>query len=229
MTKKKKYIAGNWKSNKTVAQVAEWFGEFHKLSKNDISASFQDKTVIVFPSFLHIPLAVTLRDKYKLPIEIGAQDVSPFTSGAYTGAISADMLSEFVKYAIIGHSERRKNFLENDEVLTQKEARLKEKNITPIYCVPDKDTFVPEDVSIVAYEPVWAIGTGKTESPEIADKVASEIKKKHQECNVLYGGSVSPDNVADFAAVKYIDGFLPGGASLDPRKFWEIIIHASIY
>ncbi len=229
MANHKKYIVGNWKSNKTLTQVEEWFNIFHRLYKENKNADLHNIIVVVCPAFPHLFIAKKLRDQYKLPIEIGAQDISPYSAGAYTGAVSSNMIKEFAGYVIIGHSERRKNFLEDDHILTQKVTRAKEIGLTPIYCVPDKNTYVPKDTDIVAYEPVWAIGTGKIEIPEKADEVALFLKNRFPESVVLYGGSVSPDNIGGFSTVKNIDGFLPGGASLDPQKFWEIIVHASIF
>ncbi len=229
MANHKKYIVGNWKSNKTILQIEEWFSIFYRLYKENKNTDLHNTIVVVCPAFPHLFIAKKLRDQYKLPIEIGAQDISPYISGAYTGAVSNDIIKEFAGYVIIGHSERRKNFLEDDHILTQKVTRAEEVGLIPIYCVPDKNTYVPKDTDIMAYEPVWAIGTGKTETPEKADEVALFLKNRFPDSSVLYGGSVSPDSIGGFSTVKNIDGYLPGGASLNPQKFWEIVVHASIF
>lgn len=227
MASKKKYIIGNWKSNNNMSETEEWFELIGKQFKKSRYFPTVNLEIIVCPPFVFLPKAYKLRDKYQLPIKLGAQDVSPFNNGAYTGAVSARMLSNFVEYIIIGHSERRTHFLENDRMLSEKTIRAKENNLEVIYCIPGKDTFIPESIKIVAYEPVWAIGTGKTDTPENADRVASFLKLKHSDRIVVYGGSVNPDNVKDFLIMANIDGVLPGGASLDPNKFWEIILNAS--
>lgn len=224
-----KYIVGNWKSNKTILQINEWFNIFHRLYKKNKNTDLNNVKVIICPAFPYLYLARKLRDQYKLPIAIGVQDISPFDSGAYTGAVSGTMIKEFADFAIIGHSERRKNFLEDDNILAQKVIKAKNAGLATIYCVPDRNTFVPKDSDIIAYEPVWAIGTGKTETPEVADEVAKYIKDRIPDSVVLYGGSVNPDNIGNFSGVKHIDGYLPGGASLDPQKFWEIVVNASIF
>ncbi|MBI4990934.1 triosephosphate isomerase [Candidatus Gottesmanbacteria bacterium] len=222
----KKYVVGNWKSNKNSGEVEIWFKQFASLfqeSKN----KFNNLEIVVCPPFIYLPLAKKLLENYHLPIKIGAQDVSPFPNGAYTGAVSASQISQFAKYVIIGHSERRSNFHEDDKQLSEKVKRAKEQNLGVIFCIQDENTSAPQDVQIIAYEPVWAIGTGKTDTPENADKVAAIVKEKYPDTVLLYGGSVSSENVQSFLNTSHIDGVLPGGASLDPQKFWEIVVNAS--
>lgn len=222
-----RYIIGNWKSNKDSQQVEEWFRTFAGLYNQNKSIKFNNLEIVVCPPFVYLPQAKKLKGDFCLPIKLGAQDVSPFADGAYTGEISGKMLSDFVEYVIIGHSERRLNFHENKTLLTEKVKRVKEAGLKSIFCIPDKDAFIPSNVLAVAYEPVWAIGTGKADTPKKASEIAQAIKQNGQISLIIYGGSVTPDNVKSFLTAPYIDGVLPGRASLDPLKFWEIIFNAS--
>lgn len=222
----KKYIVGNWKSNKNSGEVEVWFKQFARLFQES-RTKFDNLEIAVCSPYIYLPLVGKLQKEYNLPIKIGAQDVSPFPNGAYTGAVSASQIAEFAQYVIIGHSERRLNFHEDDKELSEKVKRAKEQNLGVIFCIQNQNTFVPQDVQIIAYEPVWAIGTGKTDTPENADKVAAIVKEKYPDAVLLYGGSVSSENVQNFLKTAHIDGVLPGGASLDPQKFWEIVVNAS--
>lgn len=221
-----KYIIGNWKSNKTNVEVEDWFKKFASLFQAS-KDKLDNLEIVVCPPYIYLPLLKKLQEEYVLPIKIGAQDASPFLNGAYTGAVSASQISQFAKYVIIGHSERRLNFHEDDKQLSEKVKRAKEQNLGVIFCIQNENTFVPQDVEIIAYEPVWAIGTGKTDTPENADNIAAIVKAKYPNSVLLYGGSVSSENVQNFLKTEHIDGVLPGGASLDPQKFWEIVVNAS--
>lgn len=161
-------------------------------------------------------------------VYLAVQDISPFPVGAYTGAVSAKNLEGFnVGYAIIGHSERRTYFYEDDAILAKKVEQALGNAILPIYCVQGKDTPVPDTVTLVAYEPVSAIGTGSPDTPENAEAVAKAIKEAYPGVQaVLYGGSVKPENVASFTSMESIDGVLVGGASLDAAMFIELIMKA---
>ncbi len=224
---KKIYIIGNWKANKNTAETEDWFNKFQTLYNQDKKINLEGVNMVICPPYVLLPLAKKLRDEYRLPFKLGAQDVSPYGNGAYTGEVSASQLTEFVEYEIIGHSERRNNFGEDDKLLTEKVKRAKEANLHIIYCVQDESTFIPEGVDMVAYEPVWAIGTGKTDTPQNANRVAQTIKQKWGGEILIYGGSVTADNINSFISEEYIDGVLPGGASLDPAKFWGMIAHAA--
>lgn len=223
----RKYIIGNWKSNKNSQEMQEWFQTFQKLSAQGKIVDPGKIEVVTCLPYILLPQAKWFRDQNKLTLKLGGQDVSPYPNGAYTGEISAVQLSEFVEYAIIGHSERRKYFKEDDSMLSQKVLKAKEANLKVIFCVPDENTFIPAGIDIVAYEPVWAIGSGKTDTPDNANRVAESIKKKWGGGVLIYGGSVTPENVASFVTTEFIDGVLPGGASLDPNKFWQMIVNAA--
>src|SRR3990167_4622193 len=157
------------------------------------------------------------------PIMVGAQDLSPFDSGAYTCEESAKILKQFVDLAIIGHSERRKNFNETPKIIEQKVKQAIEHDIIPLVCVQDKDTPVPEGVKLIAYEPLFAIGSGNPDTPSGAGEVAKSFIQKIPEIEVLYGGSVTSENVKSFCQEESIGGVLVGGASLDPNEFIKII------
>ena len=220
-------IAGNWKSNKTTNEAMEWLQKLSAISLGTRDSgqelSAKNNTFVLCAPYTLLFFMKQEIDRLQLPIALGTQDVSPFGDGAYTGAVSARQVKEFADWVIIGHSERRKYFGETDAILVQKVAKAKEAGLRVVYCVPDETTVVPWSVDVVAYEPVWAIGTGKAETPEHANAVIAAIKAKTQIAMVIYGGSVTPDNVASFLAQSAIDGVLPGGASLDAEKFAALL------
>lgn len=187
-----------------------------------------DKTIIICPSYSLLPEAKALLKEHKtsVPIFLGSQSVSPFEEGAHTGEETARTLSDLVKYTLIGHSERRADFGETDEIIAQKVAMAHTYNIEPILCVQGIKTPVPEGVRIVAYEPSFAIGTGNAETPEEVNEVAAFFKEEKNILYVLYGGSVTEANVGKFTKMEYINGILVGGASLDPQAFSEIVKNA---
>jgi triosephosphate isomerase len=219
---KKQFIVGNWKSNKTIDETQEWLNEFMVHS----SQFTEEKVVILCPPFPLLSLIQDFIKQHHLPIALGTQDISPFGDGAYTGEVDGHLLKDFVQYAIIGHSERRKYFSETDELLGQKVAMAKAYGIEPIYCISEKNMPIPSGVNIVAFEPLAAIGSGHPDSPENAEEVARFLKEKNSVSYVLYGGSVTAANVRDFTQQVSIDGVLPGGASLSPREFASLIYHA---
>ncbi len=221
---KKLFLVANWKSNKTVGEAESWIEEIKNLKVEG-----RNSEVVLCPPFtLLYPLKKLIAD-YKLPITLGAQDVSPFPDGAYTGEVSARMLRDLeVKFVIIGHSERRKYFKEDDQTLTNKVKETLDAGLTPIFCVQDKTTPVPDGVKIIAYEPIFAIGTGTAETPEKSNETAGDFKELiGKDLIVLYGGSVTHENAGDFCRQQNINGVLVGGASLDPVKFSQIIYHAA--
>lgn len=212
-------IAGNWKSNKTTAEALRWLQDF----KSHIVSIPKYITVVLCVPFTLLPFLAA----EKPPFSLGAQNVSPFGEGAYTGEVSARQIKEFADWVIIGHSERRSNLGETDELLAKKVEQAKSVGLKIIYCVPDDNTVIPKGVDVVAYEPTWAIGTGKTDTPGNANSVIANIKAKSQVPTIIYGGSVTAANVASFVVQPAIDGVLPGGASLDPEKFANLISAAA--
>ena len=240
----KKIVAANWKMNKTFSQAVEFFGKL----KSEIANSKCE--VVIFPPF-------TLLDYVKkececLNIECGAQNCHFEKSGAFTGEISADMLTDIgIRYVIIGHSERRKYFNETDEIVNKKMKRALGCKLNVVFCVGeslevrqkgDVHKFIAEQLRKglsglnkkdlacvkVAYEPVWAIGSGLTITFDEADEIGHFIKNfvmSNFGCDirVLYGGSVNAENAGGFLSLDNIDGALVGGASLDAESFAEIV------
>ncbi|MBI2431030.1 MAG: triosephosphate isomerase [Candidatus Levybacteria bacterium] len=205
-------IVGNWKSNKTNQQAQEWLDQFQISNHN----------IIICPPFTLLPQLDWRIKNQKLGIKLGAQDISPFDEGAYTGEINGKQIKEFCEYVIIGHSERRKYFSEDDSKLEKKVAMAKKYGIKVIFCVQGEHDVIPQGVEIVAYEPVFAIGTGTPDTPENANETAKKIKEII-DVPVLYGGSVTSQNVKNFTQMPHIDGVLVGGASLDAYEFASII------
>lgn len=237
---RKKIIAGNWKMNYTTLEAENFISEI----KDRINTTEVD--VVLCPNFVSLETVSNLIDSTN--IKLGAQNVYVEDKGAYTGETSADMLlSVNVEYCIVGHSERRSLFNETNEVINKKAIKLLEKDITPIICVGEtleeresgkefevvekqvieclKD--IPEDKVkrniVIAYEPIWAIGTGKTATSDQAEEmckfIRSVIAKMYKEnvalnVRIQYGGSVKPSNASEILNMENIDGALVGGASL---------------
>lgn len=212
-----KYIIANWKSNKLLPEVLEWVEKAGP--KLQVS---EKRTLVVCPSLTALGEVSKSVMVGNYPIKVGAQNVSPFTAGSYTGEENAEQLKQFANYVIIGHSERRKNFFETDEQLSEKVKRAKESGLEVIFCVQDENTAIPEGVEIVAYEPVFAIGTGVPDTPQNANEVSGKINASHPQVVVLYGGSVTSENAKAFLEQDNISGLLIGKASLDPDEFVKI-------
>jgi triosephosphate isomerase len=221
---KKLYFVANWKSNMHIADAVKWLdhiaGEKHKIIG-------EDKVVIVCPPFTILQALKYKIDTFGSLIGVGAQNVSPYEEGAHTGEIAAAQLKEFCSYVLIGHSERRNDFSETDAQIAEKVKHSLAAGLIPIFCVQDENTQIPEGVTMVAYEPVAAIGTGNPDSPDNASVVCKKIRDKHTGVQtVLYGGSVAPDNVHSFTDKESIDGVLVGSGSLDAANFINIIQNA---
>jgi triosephosphate isomerase len=248
---RKKIVAGNWKMNLNYEEGVSLFSEIAHMAKDELHANQQ--LVVCSPSiFLHslVQLGKSIQN-----LEIGAQNIHHMASGAYTGEISASQVaSTGAKYVIIGHSERRAYFHEDDQLLAQKVDIALTNGLTPIFCVGETQDeresgryveviahqirkgighINPSDFSkiIIAYEPVWAIGTGLTASPEQAQEVHAFIREELSRlftqdlaihCSILYGGSCNPKNAPELFAQPDIDGGLIGGASLKSRDFIDI-------
>jgi len=246
---RKKVIAANWKMYKTPDQARDFFRDFLPL----VAGHDRDE-IVVCPPFLAIPAAVEATKGSHLAI--GGQNVHWEKEGAYTGEISPGMLLAVgVTHVIIGHSERRQFFGETDDVVNLKLKAALESGLTPIVCVgevlEEREAGLTEDVLrrqclrafhaisakkaaklIVAYEPVWAIGTGKTATPQMAADAHALIRAEAEKAfgqefgaqlRILYGGSVKPESVKALMAEGEIDGALVGGASLDPKSFAAIV------
>ncbi|KKS98226.1 MAG: triosephosphate isomerase, triosephosphate isomerase (TIM) [Candidatus Gottesmanbacteria bacterium GW2011_GWA2_43_14] len=225
MVKKDLLIAGNWKCNKTKDQAADFFRVFSdKIKEADKPPNVE---AVIFPSLIHLDLANELVKKLSLPIQLGAQNISAFPEGAFTGEVAAGQLKEVAQYVLIGHSERRINQKEDDRLLAEKAARAREAGLKIIYCVSQLSDNLADVADVIAYEPVWAIGTGKAATPEDAEEKARAIKNRQPKVKVLYGGSVSPENIRDFLKMPSVDGVLPGKTSLDPALFYSMLKNAA--
>lgn len=213
---KKKLIIANWKSYKTKQEAHDWLKVFIDITSNN---KFEGKEIILCPSFTLLPYLHTWITNHQIALSLGAQDISPFSEGPYTGEVNRQQIKEFAEYVIVGHSERRQYFGENDAFLTKKIAMAKEAGLAVIFCVQGRETGIPNGAEIVAYEPVFAIGSGNPDTPENANDLAKEIKTEKNIKTILYGGSVTPENVNQFTSKEQIDGVLVGSASLDPHTF----------
>ena len=249
---RKTVIAGNWKMNMTASEVRPFVEEL-KAAMPKLKGC---ETVLCVPA-VNIP--AMLRWGKDAKIACGAEDVSAFAKGAYTGEIAANMLADLgVKYCIVGHSERREYHKESDMLVNAKARALLDNGISPIICVGEsleqremeltmahinyqvRAALHGVDTSelrrcVIAYEPIWAIGTGKTATAEQAEEVCREIRSIIREIygarparsvSILYGGSMNAKNAAELLAMPDIDGGLIGGASLKPADFATIIAAA---
>jgi triosephosphate isomerase len=246
---RRRVIAGNWKMFKTIAETRAFFAAFLPLAQQ---ADYCD--LVVAPPFTSIPAAVGAAKGSK--VDIGGQNVYCEKEGAFTGEVSAGMLAEAgCRYVLIGHSERRQIFGETDEMVAKKTKAALQAGLMPIVCVGETlaereagkahevcetqlsqglGALTPDEFSriLMAYEPVWAIGTGRTATPEIAatshrylrECVAKRFSPEHAaSLRILYGGSVKPENIQGLMAQEELDGALVGGASLDPKSFGAIV------
>lgn len=240
---RRKYICGNWKMNKTSSDALEFAKEINEFEFNEVD-------VLLAPSFVALE---SLRKNLKDKIKVAGQNVSQFDEGAYTGEVSTSMLKDIgVDDVIIGHSERREKFFESDEIVNSKVKKALEDGLSVILCIGEsleikeegkEVDFVREELLnsldgveniekvTIAYEPIWAIGTGKTCSSEDAEIMCREIRNAidekygeiSQKTRILYGGSVKPSNAGEILSMENIDGVLVGGASLKASDFIEII------
>ncbi len=226
---KKLFLVANWKSNKSVGDAHSFLREF--LNHEFITwyhTQRETKRVIICPPTILLPELARMIEKSEAqtPIFLGGQDVSPFSEGPHTGEIAASQLAEFANYVIVGHSERRLELQETDELIATKVKEARRFGLEPIVCVQGKDTPVPDGVHILAYEPLDAIstaGVGKPLDPASANEVAHFFKHEKHIPYVLYGGSVDPTNVHSYTSQEDIDGVLVGGKSLDPHAFAAIV------
>jgi triosephosphate isomerase len=242
-------IAGNWKMYKTLAETRDYFSAFLPLV-----AGSKHCDIVIAPPFTAVSTAAEAAKGSN--VHISGQNVSWSKEGAFTGEVSAPMLLEAgCRYVIIGHSERRQLFRETDDNVAKKTLMALESGLTPIVCLgetgEDRDNGLAEEVLsrqfhggpgaltdaefsriLLAYEPVWAIGTGRVATPEIAAQAhrilrfcaAERFSVEHASAlRILYGGSVKPDNIAGLMAQEELDGALVGGASLDAKSFAAIV------
>lgn len=212
------WIVANWKSNKTIAEALEWVTQVGpQLPHQETLQVVLCPTISVLSE---VKKAITVGG---YPIRLGVQDLSPFGIGAYTGEEAAQLLKELVNFAILGHSERRKNFGETDEIIAKKLQQAQQAQMTGLVCLQGLETPIPQGCTLVAYEPVWAIGTGQPDTPENANQLAEQLQKLHgDDLAVLYGGSVTAANVKEFISKPNLSGVLIGNASLNEAEFIKI-------
>lgn len=246
---RKTIIAGNWKMNKTVAETKATLSELKELTNG-----VEGVEIVIGAPFTALESAVKTVEGSN--VAIAAQNMHPKDSGAYTGEISPVMLKEIgVKYVILGHSERREYFHESNAFINEKVKAALAHDLIPILCIGEKleeresgktsevnekqireglAGLTPEEAVkvVVAYEPVWAIGTGKTATPEMAEETHKEIRdvliamfgaEAASEMTIQYGGSMNAKNAAELLVMENIDGGLVGGASLDAPTFIQVI------
>ena len=249
---RKPLIAGNWKMN---LNHLEAIAVTQKLAYSLEDRDYDAVEIVVIPPFTDIRSVQTLVDGDRLRLLYGAQDLSTAESGAYTGEISGSMLNKLgCTYVLVGHSERRANHNEDDAKVNKKIKAALANELKPIFCIGEElaireagshISFVLEQLRnglkgfhkpdlkkiVIAYEPVWAIGTGETATPEDAQEVCSAIRDELRKigsdeiadnCRILYGGSVKSINTLDIMKEADVDGALVGGASLDPEEFARI-------
>lgn len=244
---KKKLIMGNWKMNGSRSEIIQLLSNILSALPAAVNAECS-----LFPPSIYLPL---VSEKLAhTAVTWGAQNVYPQDAGAYTGELSAPMLTDYqCRYILVGHSERRHLFRENEKFIAEKFHHVKEHDMIPVLCIgetiADREKDSTEDVirhqllsileaghnnfknCVVAYEPVWAIGTGQTASPQQAQEVHALIralvaeidKEAAAELPILYGGSVNEKNAQSLFAMPDIDGGLVGGASLNAQQFVEIV------
>jgi triosephosphate isomerase len=241
------YLAANWKMHKTTAEAERFLGEFLP------RVSESGPEVVICPPFTSLRAAVELC--FESPVRVAAQNMHEADEGAFTGEISPPMLLELgVDGVILGHSERRQHFAETDEALVRKVPAALGAGLEPILCVGENEAQRDGDQTekvltrqiradladvpdarlsevVIAYEPIWAIGTGRTATPEQAQEAIALIRRlidarsdtAAAAIRILYGGSVKPDNASELISQPDVDGALVGGASLDPGDFAAIV------
>jgi triosephosphate isomerase len=252
MAERKPLMAGNWKMHHTHLEAIQVVQKLsYRLEKQD----YDDVEVVVCPAFTALRSVQTTLEGDRIPIGLGAQNCYFEAQGAFTGEVSPTMLAKLhVQYVIVGHSERRELFAETDDIVAKKLRAVLAADMQPIVCVGESlaqreagetDAFVagqvqaafanlPSDKAarcVVAYEPIWAIGTGRNATPDDANTTIGVIRSTLRdivggtadELRILYGGSMKPGNAADLMAMPEVDGGLVGGASLDPDDFARII------
>jgi triosephosphate isomerase len=253
MTDRRPIVAANWKMHKTHLEAIQAVQKLsYLLDKEDA----EKVEVVICPPFTALRSVETLLDSDKLPYGLGAQNVNAEEKGAFTGEIAPPMLAALkVSYVIVGHSERRQLFGEDDQTVNRKVRAVFKHGMTPIVCVGEtleereadgteskvtgqiRRAFTDVDAeqataAVIAYEPIWAIGTGRNAEPNDAGRVVEMIRATladryddgvAQAVRIQYGGSVKPGNIREFMAHPEIDGALVGGASLDPEEFALIV------
>lgn len=220
----KKRVIANWKSHKT-AEETLLFLDSLKAAWEELP--MDNKEVIILPSFVSLSTAYVYKETEGLSVFIGAQDISAYDEGAYTGEVNARQLLEFCQFVLINHSERRRYNHEGDQEARAKVLQAQKYNLTPLFCVQDEKAAVPDNVTEIVYEPPSAISTfqegAKLDEPSNIERVFGILKERYPQANLYYGGSVTSSNVIKLLQVKDLVGFLVGSASLDIDEFAKIL------
>ncbi len=226
-----KYVLANWKAHKTLAEAQAWLEKFCRL----YSPHPQLEVIIAPPALYLVPLRQQLEHFQIARLALAAQDLSPFPFGAYTGAIAAEMLGNFVEFAILGHSERRRYFHETNQDIANKVSEAKLASIKPIVCL-DRPyarsqiaALQEEDLNdlIIGYGPVEAIGIDLPQALSKTKEAVKEIQLLAPDKPILYGGSINKDNAGDYLQLAGVAGLMVGTASLNPEEFALICEAAS--
>lgn len=220
-----RYFVANWKARKNLKEAYDWFEKFSARvnSNQNLNTALRNGKIkiIVCPPY---PLIFPLKEKFRdrLPVYFGAQDVSQFEGGSYTGEVAAKSLQGLVHYVIVGHSERRRYLNETNEMIANKIIQAQKYNIEPILCVRNQEDHPVKNVNIISYEPVQAIGTGKNE--DLKDILEMKERLQISRSTVFfYGGSVNKTTILNYLKTDEIKGFLIGTASNDPLDFYDIV------
>lgn len=228
-----KIIVGNWKMNGTLSSTKDLTAELVALSQKQSTQA----TVVICPPYPYLGAAASILASSTL--KLGAQDCSNMPNGAYTGQVSASMLKDLsCSYVILGHSERRTQMAETSKIITEKIQRVLEAGLIPIICVGEslKDREQGSAVDVVmtqakavyhpscllAYEPIWAIGSGKVPSGDQIEEIHQSLAQNYPSTDILYGGSVKASNAMEILSIPGVNGLLVGGASLQAEEFWAI-------
>jgi triosephosphate isomerase len=215
----RRYFIANLKSHFTIPEIEKYLVELQsQLNTVDI----QQNCIIICPSFTLLDFTVKKSKELNLPIQIGAQNVSGFEAGAYTGEVFAEQVKEFAEYVIIGHSERKRYNHESEDDILKKAEQAKRVGLKIIQCVQDESSIVSEYAEIVAYEPPSAIstfGTGIPDSPEDVKRVLDQLDFTYPGKILTYGGSVKQNTIKNYSGIEKCKGFLIGGASLNASEF----------
>lgn len=218
----RRYFIANWKSHFAMGDAEIYLNE---LKETIHTVDTEKNTLIICPSFTLLDYCSRKVSELSLPVKIGAQTVSSYEEGAYTGEVAARQIREFASFVIIGHSERRRYEHETDDDVKQKIEVAKRSDLQVIQCIQDSESFVSEMADIIAYEPPSAIstfGTGIPDDPARIEQVLSGIDQKINGKILIYGGSVNAETIGDYAHIPNCSGFLVGSASLDAKTFLSL-------
>lgn len=219
-----KIIIANWKSNKT---AEESLGFLEGLKEALPAINLENKQIVILPSYPALSACFVYLEDQDLPIALGAQNVSSFSAGAYTGEVSGQQLAEFCEFVLIGHSERRKYNYETPQDREVKVTQALENDLVPILCVQDGEALIPEGVALVAFEPPSAISTfgegNHVEDSEKIQEVFDIYRNKYPDVQMIYGGSVNSENIQTLLKIRGLAGFLVGQASLSVDSFVSLL------